>query len=724
MKKLVSIFTVVLLCLAIMPTAALYADCFCIVVGRDASPTGYPLVIHNEDDGGRLMVKHGWVPAANWPAGTTLPTTANRAKIPQLPNTYGFWWASVKGGGAGLQNADGFLNENGVSLISNSNASSRMTADIASADGSLFEGGIEYNLRRVVAERATSSRHAAEIIIEMLNTYGYAPSGRAYTVGDFREVWQVQIAMGRRYVAIRVPDDHVLIMPNHYTIHHVTQDYGTKGVSILYPDDLISFAQAQGWFPAASADAEFQFAESYQNGGVNNYDPNQAGVGTYKTAGNTYRHAFAESILVGTNINAPTDPAFHDTWAAGHTFNAIYPIKGKLTFEAIRAAITCHYEGTAMDYGRTLPGNGPHVGGAGRVCNNSTIESKIFQFHPNLALTTVWTASGRPCELPYVPLHPLAARIPEIVELDDPAETLSNHLIHEPERYLYVDNVWQKFREFEYMMDMAYDQNIKEVSTNIALYFAEMQAANAAFIAKGDSALAADFDKAAVNKALSMIQGHIDSKPLFGVPVSATAYVDRLDASQVSVDIIFELPEGKTPDITNLKFGLGGISVGSAYNPSSGLTDLGGGKWKFAVDKASLLGNNVSANADGPYDFVLGGRTTPGSESFTGIAVLLFTDGFAAYSAKYVDWEGKLIQKDAYVKEGEATLPTAPTRTGYTFTGWGEDASDPLNRLFTAEYVINGGGFTSKGGGGCSSGLFALALVGAALLVRKAIRNS
>ena len=726
MKKFVLAVVVFYLCMSIIPAMAVSADdsedgyhdynCFCIAVGKNASPTGYPIIVHNEDDGGRLTIKHGWVPTTTWPSGTTVPTNSGRAVIPQLSKTFGFWWTSCKGGAAGLQNADSFLNENGVSLVSNSNANSKESA----ANAKLTDGGIEYNLRRIVAERATSARHGIEVIIEMLNTYGYAPSGRAYTIGDYKEIWQIQIVMGNKYVAVRVPDDHVLIMSNHYTIHKVTQDYGVKGVDILYPDDLISYAKSRGWFPAASADSEFDFAASYQNAGQtsgvdnNNYDPNQAGAGTYKTAGNTYRHAFGQHILLGENINPPasTSAADHNAWAAGRVFNAIYKVNGKLSFDTLRAAITSHYEGSPMDAGpRVAPGNEPHNTSVRRICTATTIESKIIQFHPNLALTTLWTAYGRPCELPYIPLHPLATRIPEIVELANPAEALKNHLIHEPERMLYVDNAWQKFREFEYMLDLTYDKNIKDVSALLSKYFTEMQLANSAFILYGNASLAAEFDKAALDRALSALKDYVDNNPLLGIPVAATTYIDRLNTAQVSVDIVFELPAGKIPSATNLRFQLGGTTgtnSTSAFIPDPGsLKDLGGGKWQITMAKANLVSNNISTNAAGPYEFCLGGRTTD-NDSFAGIAILLFTDGVAVHSVRYYNWDGKELLKEVlYVKEGETVTPPAdPKRNGYKFTGWKEESDANGNLIYTAQYEIDLADII-----GCDIGLFALALM-------------
>ena len=40
------------------------------------------------------------------------------------------------------------------------------------------DGGIGYGIRRLMAERATSARHAIEIATELLGKYGYNSEGR------------------------------------------------------------------------------------------------------------------------------------------------------------------------------------------------------------------------------------------------------------------------------------------------------------------------------------------------------------------------------------------------------------------------------------------------------------------------------------------------------------------------------------------------------------------
>ena len=102
----------VVLCLMVILMAALVLQssaCFTMIVGKDASETGQVMVTHNEDDGGRAMVDHGYVPAQDWPAGTVLPAEEGRAAIPQVSHTLGYYWAQLKPAAGGYSNADAYL---------------------------------------------------------------------------------------------------------------------------------------------------------------------------------------------------------------------------------------------------------------------------------------------------------------------------------------------------------------------------------------------------------------------------------------------------------------------------------------------------------------------------------------------------------------------------------------------------------------------------------------
>ena len=61
------------------------------------------------------------------------------------------------------------------------------------------------------------------------------------------------------------------------------------------------------------------------------------------------------------------------------------------------------------------------------------------------------------------------------------------------------------------------------------------------------------------------------------------------------------------------------------------------------------------------------------------------------YSVTFVDWDGAVLRSAQVVEYGAAAIPpSAPTREGYTFSGWDKDFSNVKSDLtVTAQYTIN-----------------------------------
>ena len=629
MKKLVLILMVLMLC---MPSNLADA-CFCVAIGKNASPTGYAMVIHNEDDSQTDVVMHYWVPARDdWltnsdPSDDVLPADTGRAQnIPQLAKTNGFYYGEVKGAfGVGANSACGMLNEYGVSVMSNQCGST-----VSAAMATIKDGGIWFNLRRCVAERGTSARNAVEIVVNLLNDWGYADSGRTYTIGDYKEVWLVHVSRGQQYVATRVPDDHVAVMPNHYTVdllneYAPTGPFGAANADSLYRPDIFSFVRTNfpARLPAASADLELNFRNTFRSGAL--------------STGNTYRQAIAEYNYIGIPLSSDMASA---AWHNARTFKFSNKMNGQATIQQIFKTHTSHYEGTSWDVNRPFNLN-PHSGAGQRVCATATIESKIIQFHEDLKLTTLWTAFGHPCTLPYIPLHPLAygadieKLVPDAVQYpaSEAAYRLANHFPNLGDHKQFRNNKQDNIRRFQYMMDMVYGQHYDAFFANNANYLYTMFDANNALLATNPTVEElASFDRAASDKALAMQREYLDSDPLLDIPVYSTAkYIDRSNTAQTQIDLIFELPEDKIPSATNLRLVLGSVTSPNAANIVSGsLQALGGGKWKCSMTKANLTGSSgVGASGkDGLYQFVFGGQTTDASPRyFTGMVVLNFSTG-------------------------------------------------------------------------------------------------
>ena len=67
-------------------------NCMTLIAGKTASATGHVLVGHNEDDGGHIVVRHGWVAPRDWPEGAAMPAEEGCAAIPQVAHTLGYYW--------------------------------------------------------------------------------------------------------------------------------------------------------------------------------------------------------------------------------------------------------------------------------------------------------------------------------------------------------------------------------------------------------------------------------------------------------------------------------------------------------------------------------------------------------------------------------------------------------------------------------------------------------
>ena len=152
-------------------------NCMTLIAGKAASATGHVLVGHNEDDGGHVVVRHGWVPPRDWEKGAVMPAEEGCALLPQVAHTLGYYWVEYRKDVMGLSNADGFVNERGVVIVSNSMGTSREGMENADC---VKDGGVAFNLRRALAERALEPvvpgedefPYALRLVSEILSSNG------------------------------------------------------------------------------------------------------------------------------------------------------------------------------------------------------------------------------------------------------------------------------------------------------------------------------------------------------------------------------------------------------------------------------------------------------------------------------------------------------------------------------------------------------------------------
>ncbi len=370
--------------------------CSTIIVGKDASKTGEILVGHNEDNGGRILTAQFWVPPATHQKGEMIEYEPGKAKIPQVEKTFGFYWSQTFDP-TGASFSDGFVNENGVVIVSN--ACTGIYDDDRQA---LKDGGIGYGIRRLMAERAASARDAINIAIDLLGRYGYFADGRTYTVADAKEAWQIAIHQGNTWVARRVKDNEVVYIPNNFMMDKVD---ATDTENVIVAPGMIERAIKNGRYTPKTPGVynDFNYRVAVQ--------PPERRAADY----NQSRNSIAWEKILGVRI---TDP---------EKFPYSVESTKKFGVEDLKDILRSHEKEIGADPGWY------HYKALG-LCRPTTHESVVYQLRADPLLTAGWRTLSRPCETPYVPFYPLAKPAKDAAFLDWQTAT-AEHFKGKPEHF-------------------------------------------------------------------------------------------------------------------------------------------------------------------------------------------------------------------------------------------------------------------------------------------------
>jgi dipeptidase len=429
---LIFLMTATIVGVVLLFTAAACA-CTTVLVGKDASETGEVLVGHNEDSGGRYVMRTHIVPEKIvMSAGTAEapfrfePTAALLKGAPERPKL--FWSEArpfVADGGASF--CDFYINGYGVVLCSDNCGKPRED------NPDLTEGGIGYGVRRLTAERARSAYNAVEVASELVDKYGYIGSGRSYHFADKNEIWVLQVVNGKHYAVKRVLDDEIYVNPNHYTIRQ--PDPQAPGF-----ERLVSYAARRGWHdPQKGA---FDFALTYQN------------PDAYRSVRNIHRHRGGLELLLEYPLNSE----------AALPFSVKY--NRKVGVEDIKKVLRYHYERTPQD---VSGGGSPHYMRTRPICAGATIESTIVQIRENHDMTLIWRALGRPCLSPYSPWYFGISHAPQGYDADDPERAVRTHFsVPAAELDYSKGTAWFHYTDLQAAIDPLYEDKAEEAKSALA----------------------------------------------------------------------------------------------------------------------------------------------------------------------------------------------------------------------------------------------------------------
>ncbi|MCK4371894.1 MAG: C69 family dipeptidase [candidate division Zixibacteria bacterium] len=412
----------------ILSAARATADgCYSVVVGRQASADGFIIMAHNEDDGPPQVVNHHKVPRMNHPPGAEV-RLINGGKLDQVELTWSYLWSEMPG----MLFSDSYLNEWGVCIASDACQSREDKPE-------LTDGGISYMLRRLVAERARSSREGVHIAAALVERFGYDGSGRTYIICDPDEGWLFCVVNGKHWLASRVPDDHVASVANTYSVRQVNV---SDTMNCLASDDIVEYAIQRGWYDP-DVDGPFDFAAAYA-------DP--------ETASDIRNYARQWSGL----RRIASDPAE----LSAHLPTTVTP-KRKMDVAMVMQILRDHYDGTELDVVDSATGN-PHDAGVWTVCNSSTQTSFVAQLRRDMPPEVGfcwWICLGSPCQSVYVPFHFGIADFPEAYagESQTPSETFYNMMLEDPTRVEDPEAFWL-FKNIGHRVGAIYEERSDDLT--------------------------------------------------------------------------------------------------------------------------------------------------------------------------------------------------------------------------------------------------------------------
>lgn len=400
-------------------------NCFTILVGKNASATGDVLVAHNEDDWGENIVNWYMVPAKSGKESSVL-NFKNGAKYKRSGDAAELFWLEMPG----MDFADCFINEHGVVVVSNQCSSKE-------DKGELNEGGVAYMLRRIIAEKARTAKEGVEVAVSVLEKYGYASSGRTYSIADRNEIWMLSVVRGKHWVAQMVPDDEVVIIPNYYTIDKI--DFNDSD-NFIYSKDIVEYATQRGWYNPEK-DGEFSFSNAYNK----------------LTSALSYTNKCRKWVAM--NILSKKKYRMHDKmpWS--------FKPEKKVSKQVLMKILADHYEGTEMERNLEHCGGDPHRSNiASAICSSHTQISFVAELRSDMPVDIgccMWLAPKRPCLQPFTPWYYGMSKMPEQLMIEDHKKALEMHYQRGKNLFKqYPDHAFVKVASYTNSKDKNYSSTV------------------------------------------------------------------------------------------------------------------------------------------------------------------------------------------------------------------------------------------------------------------------
>ena len=384
-------------------------DCFSILAGREATIDGSVMFAHDEDDGGKQVVNWYKVPSLKHSPDEVINFRNGGVSV-QPEETNSYLWLEMPG----MSFSDSYLNQYGVCIGS----------DVCSSrekEGVLTDGGIGYSLRRIMAERSKTAREAVKIGGELVSNYGYTSSGRTYCIADPNEAWMLSVVNGKHWIAQRIPDNHIAVIPNYYTIREIDL---ADTLNFLGSADIVEYAIEREWHNPDNG--PFIFREAYSDSG------------SLKSIGNIYR------MWRGINMLSEVD------YDVEYDFPFSFEPEQKIGVKDFIKVLRDHYEGTDLH----IDNQNPHLSNHRSICSNTNQYGFVAQLRSKMPVeigAVLWIAPRRPCIQSFIPWYSGITKVPDGFGRNTYDQAIIEHFIPPPDIHTPVPELayWHYYQESE-----------------------------------------------------------------------------------------------------------------------------------------------------------------------------------------------------------------------------------------------------------------------------------
>jgi dipeptidase len=412
-KKILNGVLAVILITGLLTPAAM--GCFAVVVGKKASRDGSVLLGHNEQNDGQRFLNFRKIPRIEHKDDEMI-TLRGGARIPQVKQSYSFLWSE----NPGLSHSDAYFNEWGVAVVSDGCPDRGEDLEKLEKEGQLVKSGITYMLRRLIAERAKTAREGVEVAGEIIMQVGY-PSSRTLVIADPQEAWLLSMSRGKNWVAQRVEDDQVVLLPNVYIIGEINlQDKD----NFLASPGLVENAINKGWYSRSDKEP-FSFCRAYSQ-------PRERLLDLRQWRG--------QCLVTKKRISEVPDRQLPFS---------VKPAR-KLSVKDVIEILRYH--------------------GRGEICNDIVQEGAVFQLRSNMPAEigcVCWRSSAEPCTSVLTPWYCGISETPK--EYYKPVDVMENltlecHFSQSPQKFAPDDkHAWWVFKNLQDAVRTDYEGRIEKV---------------------------------------------------------------------------------------------------------------------------------------------------------------------------------------------------------------------------------------------------------------------